>query len=324
MPEFGALTNEDGAMQFGFGLPTRGPIADFDGVHELAVRGEALGYTYLTVPDHLIIPRAYAHHYPYSDSGRMPGDEGGDCLDQLTVLTYAAAVTRKPRLLTSVMVGPHRPAVLTAKMIATIDILSKGRVTIGCGTGWMKEEFEALGAPPHAARGAVTNEYLRAFKELWTSDTPEFQGEHVSFHDVTFEPKPVQKPHPPIWIGGESAPANGWYPIGTNPRNRMDTRPSYLANVERIRAMAEDAGRDPATIDLALWANWPGLGATEPGHDGTRRLFAGSADQIAEDIEWFRELGGSALIFNFLSPTLAEAIDKMERYAKDVLSLVRS
>ena len=316
-------------MQFGFGLPTRGPLANLESIRTMALRGEELGYGYLTVPDHLVIPRTYSHEYPYSDTGEMPGGGSGDCLDQLSVMTYAAAITKKPRLLTSVLVVPHRPAVVTAKILATIDVLSEGRLSVGCGAGWMKEEFEALGTPPHAARGKVTNEYIRAFKQLWTEDNPSMQGDYVSFSDVIFEPKPVQKPHPPIFIGGESGPAlrrvvelgDGWYPIGANPKNRIDTRGRFKTNVEKLHALAEEKGRDPATIKLAFWSNWQGLGETGAADDGSRRLFMGSAEEIASDIDYFRELGGSVLIFNFLSPTVGETLDKMERHATEALPM---
>ena len=123
------------------------------------------------------------------------------------------------------MVVPHRPAVLTAKILATLDYLSKGRLTLGIGAGWCKEEFEAIGAPPFDDRGHVTDEWMMVCKELWTSDAPKFDGKYVKFSDVLFPPKPVQNPIP-IWVGGESGPAmrrtakygDAWYPIGTNPQ----------------------------------------------------------------------------------------------------------
>ena len=116
---------------------------------------------------------------------------------------------------------PYRPAVLTAKLLSTADVLSGGRVIAGVGSGWMKEEFDALDTPPFAARGAVTDEYIQAWKSLWTQDRPAMDGKHVRFDNVLSKPKPVSKPHPPIWVGGESAPAirraahvgDAWYPV---------------------------------------------------------------------------------------------------------------
>src|SRR5258705_2493514 len=122
-------------------------------------------------------------------------------------MTFVAAKTTRLRLVTSVMIGPYRNPVLTAKALATIDVLSKGRVTLGVGVGWMREEFEALGAPEFERRGAVTDEYIRIFKTLWTQSPASFSGEFYRFEALHCRPQPVQKPHPPIWIGGHSKAA---------------------------------------------------------------------------------------------------------------------
>ena len=191
-------------MEFGFGIPTRGPMATPEGVAALAKKGEELGFAIISVSDHVIIPKAIASTYPYNESGTFMGSPSGECMEQLTLLTFLAGITSSARLLTSVMVVPHRPPVLTAKMLATIDVLSKGRLIVGCGVGWMREEFEAIGTPPYDKRGAVSDEYIRAFKELWTNDNPTFNGKYCSFANIAFAPKPVQKPHPPIWVGGRA------------------------------------------------------------------------------------------------------------------------
>ena len=217
-------------MQFGFGAPVSGPLSSPDNLARVAVEGEAMGYDYATISDHVVIPRDIEAKYPYSDTGEFPGRAGGDRHEQLTAVAFIAGKTSRLRLVTSVTVVPHRPAVLQAKMLATIDVLSKGRLVFGIGAGWMREEFEALGVPPLAERGAVTDEYLNAFRELWTKDDPSFEGRYVKFANIRFEPKPVQKPYPPIWVGGESGPAlrrtarigDGWYPIGTNPQHRLE------------------------------------------------------------------------------------------------------
>jgi alkanesulfonate monooxygenase SsuD/methylene tetrahydromethanopterin reductase-like flavin-dependent oxidoreductase (luciferase family) len=114
--------------------------------------------------------------------------------------------------------------VLAAKMLSTIDVLSGGRLVVGIGAGWLQAEFDAVVGPPFAARGRVTDEYLGAFRRLWTEEAPHFEGNWIDYDGVTFEPKPVQKPHPPIWVGGESGPSlrraaqfgGAWYPIGSN------------------------------------------------------------------------------------------------------------
>ena len=188
-------------MKFGLGLTTRGIFTNRETYLVVARAADKAGFDYLAVTDHLITPRNQISKYPYTISGAMVGMDDGHCLDQLTTVAFLAACTEKIRLLTSVMVVPHRPAVLAAKMLATIDVLSNGRLILGVGAGWMQEEIETLGAQ-FETRGKLTDETLAAFKELWTKPAPAFDGSYVKFKDVVFEPKPIQKPHPPIWIGG--------------------------------------------------------------------------------------------------------------------------
>src|SRR5229473_1612361 len=194
-------------MQFGFNAPTAGPLSATVSLTKLVMEGEAMGFDYATLSDHVVIPTDIQAKYPYSSTGEFPAGARAERHEQLIEVAFLAAKTTRLRLITSVMVGPHRPAVLTAKMLATIDVLSGGRLTLGIGAGWLKEEFEAIEAPDFAARGKVTDEYIKAFLELWTNSKPRFAGEHVRFDNIVFEPKPVQKPHPPIWVGGESGPA---------------------------------------------------------------------------------------------------------------------
>ena len=228
-------------MDVGLTIPTRGPLAAPDNIETLVRRAEELGFDHLSVSDHLVVPRNIDSRYPYSESGAWPGAASGECLEQFTLLAWLAAITSRPRLITAVAVIPYRAAMHTAKIAATIDVLSNGRLVLGAGAGWMKEEFEAVGAPPFEDRGRVTDEYLQAFKILWTEDAPHFEGRHVRFSDITFLPKPVQKPHPPIWIGGESPPAlrrtvrygDVWFPIGNNPHHRLDTVARFKDGVEQ-------------------------------------------------------------------------------------------
>ncbi|MCX7381082.1 MAG: TIGR03619 family F420-dependent LLM class oxidoreductase [Alphaproteobacteria bacterium] len=191
-------------MKFGFNMPTAGPLYGAADITRLAIAGEALGFDYLTFADHVVIPNDISTRYPYTDTGEFPKGSSGARHEQLIEVAYIAAKTNRIRLVTSVMVVPHRPALLAAKMLATVDVLSGGRLTVGIGAGWLKEEIEALGTPPFAERGAVTDEYIAAFKELWTADAPKFHGKYTSFENLDFAPKPIQRPHPPIWVGGES------------------------------------------------------------------------------------------------------------------------
>lgn len=317
-------------MWIGFDTPTRGPLAAPENIARVAVEGEAMGYDYLTLSDHVVIPRDIHARYPYSDSGEFPAGGRGYWYEQLTSAAFVAAKTTRLRLVTSVMVVPHRPAVLAAKMLASIDLLSNGRLIVGCGAGWLREEIEALGAPPFAERGAVTDEYLAAFRTLWTEEAPRFEGRYVRFADIALAPKPAQKPHPPIWIGGESPPAlrrvarlgNGWYPIGTNPSHPLDTLARLRAGIERMRKLVVEAGRDPAVITLAYRVQRYGNAVEPRTEQGERRLFSGAPTEIAADLQALRELGVAAVDFSFGSPTIDATIENMRRFRDEVVALL--
>lgn len=319
-------------MDFGFNIPARGPLANPDDIMALARRGEELGFTYLLVTDHIVVPKDIASRYPYTKSGAFPGSAYGECLEQIAVMGFVAAATTKARILTSIMVIPHRRPVVAAKMLATVDVLSKGRVTVGCGTGWMREEFEAIGAQPFEERGRVTNEAIAMFKELWTSESPAYDGDYGSFSNISFLPRPVQRPHPPIWIGGESRPAmrrvvrfgDGWYPIGANPARPLDTPARFEKAVGELHAMAEEEGRDPSSITLAYWANWYSGGEAWETDTGERHMFTGTAQQIVEDVEALKAIGVEKQFIGLPGETRSEAMDIMERFAADVMGKVSS
>ena len=310
-------------MDIGMTIPTRGPLAEPEVIVQLARRAEELGFAYLAVPDHIVVPRKIDSRYPYSASGDFPGSDSGSCLDQFTVLTFLAAVTTTPRLVTSVTVIPHRGALESAKLVASIDVLSQGRMTLGVGAGWMREEFEALGAPSFDRRGQVTDEYLEAFKLLWTENDPVFDGEFVRFRNISFLPKPVQKPHPPIWVGGESSPAlrrtarygDTWYPIGNNPRVPLGSIERFKERVQRLGEIADEEDRDPASISLVYCALWFDEHKTLTLDDGSRHLLTGSVEQIAEDVAQLGEIGVQGLMLNFQRDTLQQSLDSMQHFA---------
>jgi probable F420-dependent oxidoreductase len=314
-------------MQIGFNLPMSGPLSSPEAMIHLAQAGEAQGYDYAAVSDHVVEPIDIQAKYPYSDSGEFPRGGAGERHEQLTALAYLAGKTSRLRFVTSVMVVPHRPAVLAAKVLSTIDVLSGGRLVVGIGAGWLEEEFEALGVPAFPERGVVTDEYMQAFRELWTSEKPQFDGRFVKFSNIIFAPKPVQKPHPPLWVGGESGPAlrrtarlgDGWYPIGTNPSHPLNTSARYRAAVTRLRKLTEEAGRDPSSVTLAYRVQRHGSLAPAKTKEGERHLFSGGPAEIAEDVRTMRELGVAALDFNFPGPTAEAAISAMGEFREQVL-----
>src|SRR5690242_9214119 len=276
-------------MQIGFSAPTAGPLSALDPLVRLCAGAEEAGLAYATFSDHVVIPTEISSPYPYSATGEFTNQGTGERNEQLIELAFVAARTAKLRLVTSVMVIPHRPAVLAAKQLATIDTLSGGRVILGIGAGWMKEEFEAIGAPPFAERGKVTDEYVAAFKELWTKDKPSFAGTYVKFDKITFAPKPfprgpAQKGGIPIWVGGESGPAlrrtakygDAWYPIPNNPAFPMDSLKRLTAGIARLRQLTAEAGRDPQSVGVTVrFPRW-GDGLPAKADDGERKLFSGT------------------------------------------------
>jgi probable F420-dependent oxidoreductase len=323
------LTREE-QMQIGCSAPTSGPLIAPDSLIRIATEAEMLGFDYVTVSDHVMIPTSIASRYPYSDSGEFPSGAAAPRLEQLTAAAFIAAATSRLRIVTSVMVVPHRPAVLTAKILATLDYLSKGRLTLGIGAGWCEEEFKAIGAPPFAERGAVTDEWLQVFKELWTSDQPKFDGKYVKFSDVLFPPKPVQQPIP-IWVGGESGPAlrrtarygDAWYPIGTNPQFPMDTLPRFKAGVAKLRDLTAKAGRDPEAVGLAYRVSSNPEAQPKGMVDGQRKLFTGGAADWVGDIRALQEAGVTFFDFGLFGANLAATLDNMHRFRDEVAAKAR-
>ena len=317
-------------MQIGFNAPTAGPLSAVEPLTRLVTGAEALGYDYATFSDHVVIPTDIQAKYPYSATGEFPAGSRVERHEQLIEMAYVAAKTTRLGLVSSVMVVPHRPAVLTAKMLATIDVLSGGRLILGIGVGWLKEEFEAIGAPDFAARGRVTDEYLDAFIELWTKDKPRFSGTYVNFDNIVLAPKPVRKPHPPIWVGGESGPAlrrtarigDAWYPIGTNPINPLDSLARFKTQVARLRKMTQEAGRDPKAMGLAFRCTALGEKVPPKAGDGERRLFSGKPAEIAADIKALGGLGVSHLDFGFSGDSAEAMLVEMQTFKKNVLSLI--
>jgi probable F420-dependent oxidoreductase len=248
----------------------------------------------------------------------------------LTLAAYLAAVTAQLRIVLAVLVVPHRPAVLAAKMLSTIDVLSGGRLTVGVGAGWLKAEFDAVVTTPFAERGAVTDEYLAAFRTLWTEEKPRIDGRYVHYDRLVLEPKPAQKPHPPIWVGGESGPSlrraarfgDAWYPIGSNNAHLLDTLPRYQAGVARLRQLTAAAGRDANAVALTYRVKRYGDAVPATASDGNRRLFSGSDADLIADIRTLRDLGVAAIDFDFERARADDVIAEMRSFRDRVLARV--
>jgi probable F420-dependent oxidoreductase len=308
-------------IQFGFSLTGRGALADREAITTLAQRAEVLGYDSVFVTDRVLIPAAATTAYPYSATGAFPLGPDESWLECLTAVTYLATVTRRIRVGTSVLVIPYRNPVVTARALATADYLSGGRVILGAGIGWWREEFEALGVP-FAERAARTVEALRLMREIWTKPRITFAGRFWQVRESGgVRPQPVQRPSIPIWIGGHSDAAlqrvvdiaDGWHPLGLRPP--VTLHPAELgARVRRLRELAAAAGRDPAGIVVAF----KGPVAFRDGAGRDRAPLTGSPTQIVEDLQAYVAAGARHFVLDFSVPTPPEMRDVLERFAADV------
>jgi len=217
------------------------------------------------------------------------------------------------------LILPYRNPVFTAKALATLDVLSHGRITLGVGVGWMAEEFTALGLETYARRGAYSDECLRIFRTLWTEANPTFQGEFHQFAGIKCEPKPVQPGGIPIWVGGHTPQAirraarfgDGWQPIVQRPP--ADLPPEELREkIAALRELAEASGRDPQTITLALGASVQFAEGAGPG------LFSGSPQRIVEGMRRYQAVGVQDFRLDFPGLSLDGLLQAMERFAAEV------
>ena len=318
-------------MKFGVHFGSRGVAGDPDTLKAIAQKAEALGYEYFGMSDHVIVATDVASAYPYSESGKFYAQDTGVSLEQVTALGFVAAATNRIRLLTSVLVLPHRHPVLAAKMLATVDVLSKGRLIAGVGVGWMAEEIALLGGPPFTDRAKASDEYIEAFRELWTSETPVRDGAHVAFDNLLFAPKSAQTPHAPIWVGGEAKGArrragqlgDGWYPVAANPRLPLDTPDLYGRALDDVRNYAEQARRAPDEIVGALLAIYSRVGSEQEGRDGSRLTFTGSAQAIVDDIGRFQDRGLQHFLIGGDGGDYRETADRLELFSTEVMTIFR-
>ncbi len=307
-------------VQFGFSLQGRGVLAGQEAITTLAKRAEALGYDSIWVTDRLLIPVQSKSAYPYSPTGAFPLGPDEPWLEPLTAVTYLATITERIRVGTSVLVIPYRHPVHTAKALATADHLSGGRIILGAGIGWWREEFAGVGVP-FEDRAARTLEYLRVMKAIWSQPRIAFEGRTLRIAEAGgVRPHPVQQPHIPIWIGGHSdgalrrvvEVADGWHPLGLRPPVALFP-PEMAAKVQRLRGMAAAAGRDPASITISF----KGPVKFEDG-GGTRTPLSGAPTQIVEDLRAYVAAGVEHFVLDFSVPTVPAMLEVLDRFAADV------
>jgi probable F420-dependent oxidoreductase len=239
-------------MEIGLFAPLGNGNASAEILRTLGREAEDRGFESVWVAEHVVLFDEYESQYPYAADGRFPGGGDSGLLEPLTALTYLAAVTDRIRLGTGICLVPQRNPVYTAKQVVDLDNLSGGRVDFGIGVGWLREEFDVLNLP-FEDRGARTDEYLQVMRSLWTEEVSSFKGDHYDMPACRMYPKPVQRPHPPIHVGGESNAAlrraarhgDGWYSFNRLPEDLDEP----LARLDSILA---DTGRSRSDLQLTV------------------------------------------------------------------------
>ena len=294
-------------MKVGFGIPNNQGVEDPNDLVAIAVKAEALGFASVWVREHL-----FHSSYVAERLGDRPYH------DALTVLTAIACATRTVRLGTSVLVLPwHDPARL-GKMVATLDQLSKGRVSLGVGVATTRDEFENLGVD-FTTRGRRMDEILDALRALWTQDIPEYSGRFYRFSGLRFSPKPWQKPYPPLLIGGSSEAArlrvarvgDGWHTLRQTPRQFDEGR-------RHILELADAAGRNSAKLHFSL--SLP-MGFTEKAPGAAvedRTALTGTDEDMADTLRAYRAAGADEVVVSVSSAVIDENIAAMTRFIERV------
>jgi probable F420-dependent oxidoreductase len=282
-------------VKFDLWLPTASPMTTPDLLDAVAEGAEARGIGTIWVGEHVVLFGDYQSSYPYAEDGRIPAPPGSGLLEPMISLTYLAARTTTVRLGTAMLLLPQRNPVYVAKEVSTLDWLSNGRVDLGVGVGWLKEEFDALNVP-WERRGRRTDEYLEVLRTLWVDDTSSYDGELFRLPACEMFPKPLQQPHPPVHVGGETTAAlrraarhgQGWHTFNRSPEQLVE-------GLKSLDAELEAAGRTRADLRITVCPYFNQLtpervhGYAEAGADAVAALFfAFSAEDVArafDDLE---------------------------------------
>jgi probable F420-dependent oxidoreductase len=292
-------------MDIGCHLPMHGPLATRDALLTFCREAEARDVASLWVSDHVVFPRTETGEHP---GGPFPFPPEMAYLEAVTVLAAAATVTERARLGASVFILGHRHPVVMAKMLSTVDVLSNGRLICGVGVGWWEEELTLLGVP-YRQRGAQADEIIKVFKALWTQEHPSFSGRFYTIPDVGFAPKPIQKPYPPIWVGGDSPGAfkrtatlaDGWNATAKSPKE------AKIA-LDQLRAAADAAGRPFDTIELSVRLNWK----------GEQLPIRRSVHEVIDRLGAYKALGFTHVLIDFRRDTIDEMLDDLDVVTSEV------
>lgn len=308
-------------LKYSLFIQTTGQTISPGGIARVAEAADEMGFDTAWIGDHVVVPETIESRYPFTRSGAFPMKYSDNFLEPLSTITYVLSKTRRLRAGTNVLIVPYRNPVYTAKALATMDWLSEGRLTVGVGVGWMREEFEALDAESYDERGRVTDEYLDIFHKLWTEELVSHEGEYYSFKPLYAQPQPVQRPHPPFYVGGHAPVAlrraarigSGWNAWRLGP----DELPPYQ---ERLAGYLRDAGRSPDDVKICvtqLLAVTDGA-ASPAGPDAKRPALTGTVEQIVEDLKGYAAAGVEQVAFLLRAGTAEDTVAQLERFKRDI------
>ena len=304
--------------QFGLDVGIYGPLAEPETITTLARFAEEAGFESIWLADHVVFPAQFSSKYPFSATGSFPSPTTDPLLEPIAAMGVLAGATKRLRIGTAVLIIPYRNPVLLARMLITIDQFSGGRVILGAGVGWLKEEFEALDTFDFAKRGKVTDEYIEIFKALSAGGEVGYQGETYSFEPVHSVPGSVQRPHPPVLIGGVSEPAlrrvarnDGWLAVALG----AEEMPERIAALKRI---CGEQGRrfDDLQMVYKIFIN---PGEPKQGPFGGRDMGSGSEAQIVDDLKSILDFGFQKIVVRYRGDSAAAQTEQMERFVSDIV-----
>jgi probable F420-dependent oxidoreductase len=304
---------------FGLDVGIYGRLAVPDAILRVARLADELEFDSVWLADHVAFPAAFSSTYPYSATGNFPTDPADRLMEPIATLGVLAGATRRVKLGTAVLVMPYRHPVLLARMLVTLDHFSGGRIVLGAGVGWLAEEFAVLGAPDFAKRGKVTDESLEIFKAVCAGGPVAYRGETYAFEAFHSQPGSLQRPHPPILIGGVADPAlrrvarlgDGWMAVTLGP-TRLAER---LATLRRFCA---ERGRDAATLTIA-YKLFVSIGEAKRSQLDDRMPGTGSRQQVIDDIKALLDLGVGTVIVRHYADSAADLDAQLSRFADDII-----
>jgi len=305
-------------MKVGMFLPQVGEYATKENILYIAKEAEKEGIDSLWVLDRLLWPLKPKTPYVATPDGALPV-EFQNVFDPLTVLTYVAGVTKRILLGTSIIDMLFESPVLLAKRFATLDVLSDGRTIAGLGIGWSKDEYEVSGVP-YKDKGTRADEFLQALKKIWTDEIVEFKGQFYNIPASKIGPKPLQKPHPPILLGGFSPKtfsrivnyANGWIGVaGFGPLEQLEQV------ISGLKENARKHDKDPSNIGIYI-GSYPNVLESPVSSNETRSPMTGTIEQIGNDIEQIKAMGTNHIFFGYVSTSIHKDMKKMVEVTKQL------